>query len=54
MLLHLGLGAALLTLNSYNRKTTEGRRSALLLSLHVQKNKIVVTEGKVRPKSNQE
>ena len=46
--LHLSLGQLLGKLNSYNRNTKEGRRTAANLCLHLHKNRITVNEGKLK------
>ena len=48
MHLHLGLGQALGKLNSYNRATKSGRRSAVNLCLYLDKGRITINEGWVR------
>ena len=48
MRLHLGLGQVLAKLNSYDRSTTAGKRSAVNLCLHVEKQRITINEGKVK------
>lgn len=45
--LHLSLGQALAKLNSYNRSTTDGRRSAVNLCLYPEKMVISVNETKL-------
>lgn len=51
MRLHLGLGQALAKLNSYDRSTAAGKRSAVNLCLHVEKQRITINEGSVKTKS---
>ena len=46
--LHLSLGEALARLNSYNRSTKAGKRSAVNLCLYTQANRITVNEDKLR------
>jgi len=46
--LHLRLGQILGKLNSYDRSTKAGRRSAVNLCVYTQANRVVVVEGKVR------
>jgi hypothetical protein len=48
MRLHLGLGQALAKLNSYDRSTKAGKRSAVNLCLFTQEKRITVNEGKVK------
>jgi hypothetical protein len=45
--LHLGLGQALGKLNSYNRATSAGKRSAINLGLHVKLMRITVNEAQL-------
>jgi hypothetical protein len=45
MRLHLGLGQALAKLNSYDRSTKAGRRSAVNLCLYTDKHRITINEG---------
>lgn len=45
--LHLSLGQALAKLNSYNRSTTAGKRSAINLCLYTQKQRITVNEAQL-------
>jgi hypothetical protein len=45
--LHLSLGQALAKLNSYNRSTTAGKRSAVNLCLYPHKRRITVNEGQL-------
>ncbi len=42
--LHLSIGECISTLNSYNRGTKAGRRTALNLALHLPKNRLTVTQ----------
>ena len=51
MRLHLGLGQALAKLNSYDRSTKAGKRSALNLCVFLQKNRITINEDTVGGKS---
>lgn len=51
--LHLSLGQALATLNSYNRSTKPGRLSAVNLCVFTGKNRITVNEGKIRNNAEQ-
>jgi hypothetical protein len=46
MRLHLGLGQLLGKLNSHNRATTAGKRSALNLCIYPQKHRITINEGR--------
>lgn len=46
--LHLSLGQILGKLNSYDRSTKAGRRSAVNLCVYTQAERIVVVEGKAR------
>lgn len=46
--LHLSLGQALAKLNSYNRSTKGGRRSAVNLCVYTQTHRITMNEGKIR------
>jgi hypothetical protein len=45
--LHLAIGQALAKLNSYNRSTKAGRRSAVKIGLYAHDNYITVEEGKL-------
>jgi hypothetical protein len=45
--LHLALGECLSKLNKYNRSTTAGRRTAVLLTAHLDVNRLGVLEGKL-------
>lgn len=45
--LHLSLGQALAKLNSYNRSTTAGKRSAVNVCLYTQKKRITVNEAQL-------
>jgi hypothetical protein len=45
---HLGLGQLLAHLNSYNRSTKAGRRSAANLCVYVKRKRITVNEGRIR------
>jgi hypothetical protein len=45
--LHLAIGECIRKLNSYKRSTTEGKRTALNLAVHLAKNRITVNEGKI-------
>lgn len=45
--LHLSLGQALAKLNSYNRATTDGKRSAVNICLYPHKKRITVNETKI-------
>ena len=51
MRLHLGLGQLLGKLNSYDRSTTAGKRSAVNLCLYLDKARITINEGTVGGKS---
>lgn len=46
--LHLSLGQILGKLNSYNRSTKAGRRSAVNPCVYTQANRVVVVEDKIR------
>ena len=48
MRLHLGLGQALAKLNSYDRSTKDGRRSAVNLCVYPHVQRITINEGRVR------
>lgn len=50
--LHLSLGQALARLNSYNRSTTAGKRSAVNLCLYPRKKRITVNEAKLTKSSD--
>lgn len=50
--LHLGLGQALAQLNTYNRSTVKGRRSAVNLCLYTQTERISINEGQTKRSSN--
>jgi len=45
--LHFSLGQALAKLNSYNRSTTAGKRSAVNICLYPKKKRITVSEGQL-------
>lgn len=45
--LHLSLGQILGKLNSYDRSTKAGRRSAVNICVYTQVNRVVVVEGKI-------
>lgn len=45
--LHLSIGQALARLNSYNRSTTAGKRSAMNICLYPHDNYITVNESKL-------
>ena len=47
-LAHLSLGQILGKLNSYDRSTKAGRRSAMNLCVYTQVQRMVVVQGKVR------
>jgi len=49
--LHFGLGQLLGKLNSYNRNTTAGKRSAVNLCLFPHKKRITLNEGKLKKDS---
>jgi hypothetical protein len=49
MRLHLGLGQALAKLNSYDRSTKAGKRSAVNLCLYTDKQRITINEGTADP-----
>lgn len=51
MRLHLGLGQALAKLNSYDRSTKSGRRSAVNLCVYLQAGRITINEGTVKEAS---
>ena len=51
MRLHLGLGQLLGKLNSYDRSTKAGKRSAVNLCLYLDKGRITINEGTVGGKS---
>jgi hypothetical protein len=48
MRLHLGLGQALAKLNSYDRSTKAGKKSAVNLCLYSHIGRITINEGTVR------
>ena len=48
MRLHLGLGQALAKLNSYDRSTKSGKKSAVNLCLYCHTGRITINEGTVR------
>ena len=52
MRLHLGLGQALAKLNSYDRSTKAGKRSAINLCLYLDKERITINEGNTRDDAN--
>ena len=45
--LHLAIGECVRKLNSYKRSTSEGKRTALNLAIHLDKNRITVNEGRL-------
>ncbi len=45
--LHFSLGQALAKLNSYNRSTTGGKRSAVNVCLYPHKKRITINEGQL-------
>ncbi|MEQ1606897.1 MAG: hypothetical protein ABL999_18695 [Pyrinomonadaceae bacterium] len=45
--LHLSLGQALAKLNSYNRSTTLGKRSAVNICLYPHKKRITINEAQI-------
>lgn len=45
--LHFSLGQALAKLNSYNRATTDGKRSAVNVCLYTTKKRITINEGQI-------
>jgi len=45
--LHFSLGQALAKLNSYNRSTTAGKRSAVNICVYPKKRRITVNEGQL-------
>lgn len=45
--LHLAIGECVRKLNSYKRSTSEGKRTALNLAIHLGKNRITVNEGRL-------
>ena len=45
--LNLAISECLRKLNSYKRSTKEGKRSALNLAVHLDKNRVTVNEGKL-------
>lgn len=53
MRLHLGLGQALAKLNSYDRSTKAGKRSAINLCLYLDKGRITINEGTTQHDSAQ-
>ncbi|MCA9232256.1 MAG: hypothetical protein KDA57_16530 [Planctomycetales bacterium] len=48
MRLHLGLGQALAKLNSYDRSTKAGKKSAVNLCVYAHAGRITINEGTVR------
>ncbi|MFT3786670.1 MAG: hypothetical protein QM770_10950 [Tepidisphaeraceae bacterium] len=52
--LHLSIGQALAKLNSYNRSTTAGKRSAMNICLYQHDNYITVNEAKITPPDSAE
>ncbi|WP_437186793.1 hypothetical protein SH668x_000155 [Planctomicrobium sp. SH668] len=54
MRLHLGLGQALAKLNSYDRSTKEGKKSAVNLCVYLQAGRITINEGTVQNSSKPE
>ncbi len=53
MRLHLGLGQALAKLNSYDRSTKRGRRTAVNLCLYTEKGRITINEGVVHENASE-
>ena len=47
--LHLAVEECIRRLNSYNRSTTAGKRSALNIAIHLSKNRITVNETRSAP-----
>lgn len=45
--LNLAIDECVRKLNSYKRSTTEGRRTALNLAIHLNKNRVTVNEGRL-------
>ncbi len=45
--LHLAVGECIRRLNSYKRSTTEGKRTALNLAIHLSKGRVTVNETKL-------
>lgn len=45
--LNLAIDECVRKLNSYKRSTVEGRRTALNLAIHLDKNRVTVNEGKL-------
>lgn len=52
--LHLGLSEILGKLNSYDRSTKEGKRSAVNLCLYTQQKRITINEGTVSAKPKEQ
>jgi hypothetical protein len=45
--LHLAIGECIRKLNSYNRSTRAGKRTALNLAIHLSKGRVTVNEAKL-------
>lgn len=54
MRLHLGLSQALAKLNSYDRSTRDGRRSAVNLCVYLDKERITINEGRIKEEQESE
>jgi len=48
--LHLAIGECICKLNSYNRSTSAGKRTALNLAIHLSKGRVTVNEAKLPAK----
>jgi hypothetical protein len=48
--LHLAIGECVCQLNSYNRSTTAGKRTALNLVVHLSTNQVTISETKLAAK----
>jgi hypothetical protein len=49
--LHLAIGECIRKLNSYKRSTTVGKRTALNLAIHLEKQRITINETKRQPRT---
>jgi len=45
--LHLAIGECIRKLNSYNRSTRAGKRTALNLAIHLSKGRVTINEAKL-------
>ena len=50
--LHLAIGECIRKLNSYNRSTRAGKRTALNLAIHLSKGRVTINEAKLPSSAN--